>query len=379
MASHHPLARTMDTTTTTSPPTLAPSPATDTLSTTVRQTAAGVAQAVQRLDSVDLFRGLIMVIMLIDHTRDYVLRDGMRSIRSAWRRPLPFSTSHVGSPTSAHQALPCWRAPALVFNVTAALPFHALALSLDPGLSLVVMELTIIRVVSSFNVDPNYLANLQVIWVIGASMVVLAALVHLPQRAILTIGLVIVCGHNLLDSIKVPAWTSPTMPAPSALGKLWMVMHQNGLFPLFGVPVPMVRVNYPLLPWIGVLAVGYVLADVWLLPTERRRRVLGVGIGADRGVRHASYSQPVRRPAALAAAGHTLQKHRQLHERAEVSTVAALSAGHTRSVPAVLVLSPRAHLHQSTGPRPHHLRSRAHVLLSPPMDVGARLRVDFCH
>jgi len=265
----------MDSITAASTSTLDPRPAIATLKAGVRQTAAGVAQAVQRLDSVDLFRGIIMVIMLIDHTRDCVNRDGLTvdPLALATTTPLLYFTrwiTHVCAPGFALLA-----GASAGFQRHRGSPLPTLSRFLwTRGLSLAVMELTIIRVLSSFNVDPNYLANLQVIWVIGVSMIVLAALVHLPQRAILGFGLVIVIGHNLLDAIKIPAWTSPASPAPSALGKLWMVLHQNGLFPLFGNPVPMVRVNYPLLPWIGVLALGYVFADLWLLPTERRRRVL---------------------------------------------------------------------------------------------------------
>jgi uncharacterized membrane protein len=242
---------------------------------TARDAAAAVVRAVQRLDSVDLFRGLIMVIMLLDHTRDYVHREGLYSdpLDLATTTPLLYFTRWI-----THLCAPGF---ALLAGASAGFQRHrgasisALSRFLwTRGASLVLMELTIVRLLGSFNVDPKYLANLQVIWAIGVSMVVLAGLVHLPQRAILAIGLLIVCGHNLLDAFRAPAWTSPTLPEPSALGKLWMVIHQGGFFPLFGYPVPIVRANYPVLPWIGVLAVGYVFADLWQLPAERRRRVL---------------------------------------------------------------------------------------------------------
>jgi uncharacterized membrane protein len=257
----------------TPPPTYEPS--TTRLKATVYQAAAGAKQAAQRLDSVDLFRGLIMVIMLIDHTRDYVHRDGLSidPLALATTTPLLYFTrwiTHFCAPGFAFLA-----GTSAGFQRQRGASVAKLSRFLwTRGLVLVLMELTVVRLVGSWNADPHYLANLQVIWAIGASMIVLAALVHLPQRAILGLGLLIVCGHNLLDSIRIPVWTNPAMPAPSALGKLWMLLHQSGLFPLFGYPTPIVRVNYPLLPWIGVLAVGYVFADLWLLPTERRRRVL---------------------------------------------------------------------------------------------------------
>jgi Predicted membrane protein len=261
---------------TTAPPTSVLGPATTyTLRAAVRQTTADVAAAVRRLDSVDLFRGLIMVIMLIDHTRDYVHRDGLSGdpLNLATTTPLLYFTrwiTHLCAPGFVLLA-----GASAGFQRHRGTPIPALSRFLwTRGLSLILMELTIIRLIGSFNVDPKYLANLQVIWAIGVSMVVLAALVHLPQRAVLAIGVVIVCGHNLLDSVKVAAWTSPSLPEPSALGKLWIVLHQGGLFPLFGFPVPIVRANYPVLPWIGVLALGYVFADLWLLPAEQRRRIL---------------------------------------------------------------------------------------------------------
>jgi uncharacterized membrane protein len=265
----------ISTATPTPPPTYNPSPTIAAVRGTIYRAATNATQAAQRLDSVDLFRGLIMVIMLIDHTRDYVHRDGLTvdPLALATTTPLLYFTrwiTHLCAPGFAFLA-----GASAGFQRQRGAPIPKLSRFLwTRGLVLVVMELTVVRLVGSWNVDPNYLANLQVIWVIGLSMIALAALVHLPQRAILAVGLLIVCGHNLLDAISVPAWTSPVMPAPSALGKLWMVIHQNGLFPLFGATVPIVRVNYPLLPWIGVLAVGYVFADLWLLPTDRRCRVL---------------------------------------------------------------------------------------------------------
>lgn len=255
-------------------------PAAPTLRASLHATSAGVVQAARRLDSVDLFRGLIMVIMLIDHTRDYVHRDGLSvdPLNLATTTPLLYFTRWITHLCAPAFALLAGASAGFQRRRGTAVPVLSRFLW-TRGLSLMLMELTVIRLLGSFNVDPRYLANLQVIWVIGCSMVVLAALIHLPQRAILSIGLAIVCGHNLLDSIRVPAWTSAVLPAPSALDKLWMVIHQGGLFPLFGYPVPIVRVNYPVLPWIGVLAVGYVFADLWQLSVQRRRLLLrGMGL-----------------------------------------------------------------------------------------------------
>jgi uncharacterized membrane protein len=103
-----------------------------------------------------------------------------------------------------------------------------------------------------------------VIWAIGLSMVVLAALVHLPRAAIAIFALALIAGHNLLDGIR-----------PEMLGSaswLWTILHQQGRLVLGnGVSV---FVLYPLIPWIGVMAAGYALGPVFQWEPERRRRWL---------------------------------------------------------------------------------------------------------
>jgi uncharacterized membrane protein len=123
------------------------------------------------------------------------------------------------------------------------------------------------------------LAQLQVIWALGVGMIVLAGLVRLPRRVLLAAGAAIVLGHNLLDAFAVTPWRGPGTPVPSALGKLWIVVHQAGLFPIADFPSPLVLAQYPLLPWFGVLALGYGFAEVYAWPSERRRRLL-LALGA---------------------------------------------------------------------------------------------------
>src|SRR5262245_22751037 len=241
----------------------------------VQRTAARVVPAAQRLESVDLYRGLIMIIMLLDHVRDYVHRDGITvdPLNLATTTPLLYITrwiTHLCAPGFVLLA-----GASAGFQRQRGTPIPQLSRFLwTRGLFLIFMELTVVRLVVYFDANLVFLANLQVIWAIGVSMIALAALVYLPQRAIFAIGALIVCGHNLLDGIKVPVWSSPSLPEPTALAKLWMVVHQGGFFPLLGYPSPVVRLQYPFLPWIGVIAVGYVLADLWLLDIEQRRRAL---------------------------------------------------------------------------------------------------------
>jgi uncharacterized membrane protein len=112
-------------------------------------------------------------------------------------------------------------------------------------------------------------------------MVVLAALVRVPASALAVGGLVMIAGHNLLDGIRVMPWGGPGTPAPGLAAEAWMLLHQPGqLFPLF-TGGPLVFVIYPLVPWVGVMAVGYAFAQVYAWESVARRRFLfRVGLGA---------------------------------------------------------------------------------------------------
>jgi uncharacterized membrane protein len=242
-----------------------------------RRHAAGVGQSVQRLESVDLYRGIIMVIMLIDHVRFFVHFDGATGLHD----PLDVTTTTWLFYLTRWITHLC--APAFVLLAGASAGFQRQRGTSIPalskflwtrGIALVFIELVVIRMVTSFNVDLRFFGNLQVIWAIGVSMIALAAFVHLPDRVILGIGLLIVCGHNAFDGVKVPVWRGPGDPTPSLWNKLWMLFHQGGFFPLYGANGPAVRAHYALLPWIGLIAVGYVFANLWTMDAVRRRRLL---------------------------------------------------------------------------------------------------------
>jgi uncharacterized membrane protein len=250
-------------------------PAAPTRTTSAPRIVARAARSAARLESVDLYRGLIMVIMVLDHTRDWVHRTGLTGdpLNLATTTPLLYFTrwiTHLCAPGFVLLA-----GASAGFQRQRGTPIPKLSRFLwTRGLFLVFLDLTVVRLLVYFNANLVFLANLQVIWAIGIAMVVLAALVHLPQRAIFGIGALLVCGHNLLDGIRVPVWSNPTLPEPTGMAKLWMVIHQGGFFPLLGFPTPVVRAQYPVLPWIGVIAVGYVFADLWLLDARQRRRAL---------------------------------------------------------------------------------------------------------
>jgi uncharacterized membrane protein len=228
-----------------------------------------------RIDSVDLLRGAVMVLMLLDHTREFVHRDA------------PFFDAADLSRTNVLLFITRWVthfcAPTFVL-----LAGTGVALQLGRGRSkgeisrflltrgawLVFLEFTVIRFGVVFDLDYRaFPGMLQVIWAIGVSMMVLAALIHLRTRWIAAIGVAIVALHNLTDPLNVAVAPGAT---PGAAGALWMVLHQPGFISVLGARV---LVLYPVLPWIGVLLCGYCLGHVYAWPAERRRRLL-VRLGA---------------------------------------------------------------------------------------------------
>jgi uncharacterized membrane protein len=237
------------------------------------------APARTRVDAVDLLRGLVMVIMLLDHTRDFVHRDALFFDPANLERTTPalFLTrwiTHFCAPifvflagTGAYLQLSRGKTKAELSRFL-----------WTRGLWLVVLEVTVVRCVVAF--DFNYArfpGFLQVIWVIGVSMIILAGLIHLPLRAVAAIGVGIVALHNLLDGVRVQGWQGPGSRAPGALEAIWMVLHQQGFIVVAGMPV---LVLYPLLAWIGVMAAGYAFGAVYEWTPERRRSFLvRLGLG----------------------------------------------------------------------------------------------------
>jgi uncharacterized membrane protein len=139
---------------------------------------------------------------------------------------------------------------------------------LTRGLWLAFLEITVIRAVWIFYIGPEILV-LQVIWAIGASMVVLAALVWLPRSAIAAFAVALIAGHNLFDAVHAADL--------GALRWVWLLLHEEGGLE----PFPGARwiVVYPLVPWVAVMAAGYVIGPWALLPRDvRRQRFARAGV-----------------------------------------------------------------------------------------------------
>src|SRR5437870_8853475 len=229
-----------------------------------------------RVDSIDLLRGIVMVIMMLDHTRDF--------IHYAVFQFDPLDLSKTNTALFLTRWITHFCAPVFVFlaGTGAYLQFARGKSKRDlsrflitRGLWLIVLEVTIVRLAAFFNFDLRFIAFLLVIFVIGFSMIVLAALIHLPLKVIVGFSLLMIALHNLLDRYPVKPWQGPQSPVPSWGAKLWMLFHQPGIFPIGPrFPSPLVFILYPLIPWIGVMAVGYAFGSLYSKDTQIRKRLL---------------------------------------------------------------------------------------------------------
>jgi uncharacterized membrane protein len=219
-----------------------------------------------RNPAVDRLRGLAMVLMALDHVRDYV---GARlSLAAIAAVPVPlFITrwvTHLCAPTFMFLA-----GTGAFLSLAAGKPRAEVSRFLwQRGLVLVALEVTVVRFGWCFNLDYR-LVWVQVIWALGVSMLVLAALVWLPVWAVGLFGAALVFGHDAFDGVQFES-TGPTLLGASARDWVLAVLH-----------VQRRPVIYPLIPWVGVMALGFAFGEVLRLPEARRRRTcVGLGLGA---------------------------------------------------------------------------------------------------
>src|SRR5690349_12075689 len=221
-------------------------------------------RSVARIGSLDLVRGVVMILMAIDHVRVY------SGVPAGGPTPGVFFTRWV-----TH-----FCAPAFIFLAgTAAFLYgekvrDRSALSrflLTRGAWLVLLELTVLRFAWTFNFDYAHYALAGVIWVIGWCMILMAGLVYLPLAAIGTIGVAIIALHNVTDAFQIQLGQAASR---STLSWLWQLLYFGGNIPLGGGEGgPQLAVLYSIIPWIGVMAAGFAFGHVMRLDAGRRRRI----------------------------------------------------------------------------------------------------------
>jgi len=214
-----------------------------------------------RIDSVDLLRGLVMIIMALDHSRDYFTLYRFDPTDLSLTTPALFFTRWI-----TH-----FCAPVFVFLAGTGAYLSArngkrheelTRFLVTRGLWLIVLELTVVRFAWTFNLD-YAVVFVQVIWALGWSMIALAGFIQLPLWAITAVSIAMIAGHNLLDPITPDMFGGHGPLSYGVWGWIWIMLHvQAG------------PVVYPLIPWLGVMAAGYAFGAVYSLETVERRRLL---------------------------------------------------------------------------------------------------------
>ncbi|WP_088348773.1 MULTISPECIES: heparan-alpha-glucosaminide N-acetyltransferase domain-containing protein [Rhodomicrobium] len=222
--------------------------------------------AAQRLHIIDLLRGAMIVLMVLDHTRDFFHYQAIAFSATDLEKTTPalFLTrwiTHICAPTFVFLA----GVSVYLQRVNGSSGRRLGPFLVTRGLWLIAVEITVVSF-AFFLAWP--FAFLQVIWAIGVSMILLAAVIRLPQAAVLALGAVIVAGHGLLTPLD-----------PAALGVpqvLWTLALKPG--PLAVAPG---TVTYPFVPWFGIMCLGYGLGFVFKQePAARRRSLTALGLGA---------------------------------------------------------------------------------------------------
>lgn len=227
---------------------------------------------IKRIESIDVLRGLVMVIMALDHVRDYFHYGSVfiDPTNLGTTTPVLFFTRFITN----------FCAPVFVFlagtsaflfghNKTKPALFKFL---FTRGLWLIFLEMVVNNLIWTFDLTYS-LQIFQVIWAIGFSMICLSLLIFLPEKMILVAGIILIAGHNLLDGIIMQGHRFQDI--------LWYVLHQQNVFFLHAKHL--VIIQYPLIPWIGLMALGYLFGRFYQKDFDallRKKWLLGMGLGA---------------------------------------------------------------------------------------------------
>jgi len=234
----------------------------------VRSAPSQIASA--RLDSIDILRGIVMVLMAIDHTRDYFMNIRFDPMNAAQTYPALFFTrwiTHFCAPVFVFLA----GTGAFLYG-SRRTPSELARFLLTRGLWLIVLEFTVLKFGWSFNLSYSFVP-LIVIWAIGWGMLGLACLARVPARVVGGIGVAIICLHNLFDGIRPETLGS--------FGPVWTVAHVLGAFPI--TPGVTIVSAHPIVPWMGVIMAGYGFGAFFLRPPEERKKIfvrLGLAVVA---------------------------------------------------------------------------------------------------
>ena len=277
--------------------------------------------ASRRVHSIDVTRGVAMILMAIDHVRVYA------GVPAGGPRAGVFFTRWITN----------FVAPAFAFLSGTSAYFLGQRLGskralskylVTRGLILVLLELTVIRVFWTFNFNFGQYLLAGVIWMLGWCMVLLAAIIWLPTVGIAAFGIAVIFLHNAMDLLP-PATTEQL--SQGSLAWLWQILYFGGFIQL-GQNGPTLAVLYSIFPWVGVMAAGYAFGVVLTFEAKRRDRICvdNRSIG-DRSLPDAPLGRCLRRPATLASGGRIPGSNGiPLHQRHQVPGVARFPAHDAR-------------------------------------------------
>lgn len=229
------------------------------VATAVRSPSASVVSSRARLESIDVVRGVIMIIMALDHTRDFFGIPGQSPTDLANATAALFLTRWI-----TYFCAPVFfllTGTGAYLSLRRKTPRELSWFLLTRGLWLIFLEVVLLRCLAyQFNADYR-VTMLLVLWALGWAMITLAALVRLrlPASVVTAFGVLLIAGHNLFDTVR-------------SANPLWSILHAPGF--VLNTPEPVVFAAYPLIPWIGVTAVGYGLGQVYNWDADRRRTLL---------------------------------------------------------------------------------------------------------
>ena len=223
----------------------------------------------KRIESIDLLRGIVIVIMALDHVRDYFHAGNFLYD--------PTDMAQTNAPVFFTKWITHFCAPVFVFLAgTSAFLIgerktkkELAAFLLKRGLWLMLLEVTIVNFAWGFNTASS-IFRLQVIWVLGLGMVVMSAIIYLPPKIILATGLLILVGHNLFDNIHATGNSLPDF--------LWGLLHERKRFTIS--EGHLIGTGYPLIPWLGIMMLGYCFGTLYKKEMDasmRKKYILIIG------------------------------------------------------------------------------------------------------
>jgi len=227
----------------------------------------------KRIESIDILRGVVMIIMALDHTRDYFHYGSFYADPTNLDTTTPFLfftrfITHYCAPVFVFLA----GTSAFLYGSKKTKP-ELFKFLFTRGIWLIILEIVVNNLIWTFDLTYSVIF-LQVIWAIGLSMVVLSFLIYLPKKIMLALGIILVAGHNLLDGI--------VMQGDSLKSVIWYILHQQNMIPI-GQNGNSIGFWYPIIPWIGLITLGYCFGRLYTrdFNTEIRKKwLLLIGLGS---------------------------------------------------------------------------------------------------